>query len=74
MPRNGHLNGSHAGGQKGVFGLWKWNFQVFPILGSVRGGRIRNHMARNGRKGGGGVHHFSGAATLQKGGVRNICL
>ena len=37
MPRNGHLNRSHAEGQKGIFGLRQWNFQVFLILGLCKG-------------------------------------
>ena len=27
--------------KKRILGLWKRNFQVFLVLGSVRGGRIR---------------------------------
>ena len=39
MPKNGHLNGSQEGGEKGYFfGLRKWDFPVSLILGSVEGG------------------------------------
>ena len=42
MPQNGDSNGSHAAGQKGhFFDSENGDFQVFLILGSERGGRIR---------------------------------
>ena len=46
MPHNGHLNGSHARGQKVFFGLRKWNFLVFLVLGSVEGGEGYSTMPR----------------------------
>ena len=35
MPRNGHLNGSHAGGQKGYFWTLKMEFPGFPVFGAL---------------------------------------
>ena len=37
MPENGHLNGYQEGGEKGYFGLRKWNFPVSLLLDSGRG-------------------------------------
>ena len=41
MPKNGHLNQSQQGGEKGYFWTLKIDFPVFLILGSVEGRRGR---------------------------------
>ena len=37
MPRNDHLNSSHAGGQKGHFWTLKMEFPGFPGFGLCKG-------------------------------------